>query len=74
MATCFSILAWKIPPREETGRLQSMGSKEWDTTEYAHLTPLFAWPCPAGYRMLQAHPFPGGVPADGARGPPLSKH
>ena len=25
MATHFSILAWKIPPTEETGRLQSMG-------------------------------------------------
>ena len=27
IATCFSILAWKIPWTEETGRLQSMGSK-----------------------------------------------
>ena len=26
MATCFSILAWKIPWTEEPGRLQSMGS------------------------------------------------
>ena len=25
MATCFSILAWKIPWAEEPGRLQSMG-------------------------------------------------
>ena len=25
MATCFSILAWKIPWMEEPGRLQSMG-------------------------------------------------
>ena len=25
MATCFNILAWKIPGREEPGGLQSMG-------------------------------------------------
>ena len=33
MATCSSILAWKTPWTEESGRLQSMGSKELDTTE-----------------------------------------
>ena len=34
MATRSSILAWKIPWREEPGRLQSMGvAKEPDTTE-----------------------------------------
>ena len=34
MATCYSILAWKIPWTEEPGRLQSMGShKESDKTE-----------------------------------------
>ena len=33
MATHSSILAWEIPWTEETGRLQSMGSKESDTTE-----------------------------------------
>ena len=27
MATCSSILAWKIPGTEEPGRLQSMGSQ-----------------------------------------------
>ena len=27
MATCSSILAWKIPWAEETGKLQSMGSQ-----------------------------------------------
>ena len=32
MATHFSILAWRIPWTEETGRLQSMMSKESDTT------------------------------------------
>ena len=28
MATQSSILAWEIPPREEPGRLQSMGSQK----------------------------------------------
>ena len=31
MATLSSILAWKIPQREEPGRLQSRGHKEADT-------------------------------------------
>ena len=33
MATHSSILAWRIPGREESGRLQSMGSQESDTIE-----------------------------------------
>ena len=33
MATHLSILAWGIPWTEESGRLQSMGRKESDTTE-----------------------------------------
>ena len=33
MATHFSVPAWKIPWTEETGRLQSTGRKELDTTE-----------------------------------------
>ena len=33
MATCFSILAWKIQWREEPGGLQSMGSQDSNTTE-----------------------------------------
>ena len=33
MVTHSSILAWKIPQREEPVRLQSMGHKELDTTE-----------------------------------------
>ena len=33
MATQSSILAWRIPWTEELGGLQSMGGKEWDTTE-----------------------------------------
>ena len=32
MATHSSILAWRIPWKEEPGRLQSMGSQELDTT------------------------------------------
>ena len=33
MATYSSITAWRIPWTEEAGGLQSMGCKEWDTTE-----------------------------------------
>ena len=33
MATHSSILAWKIVWTEESGRLQSMGSQELDTTQ-----------------------------------------
>ena len=33
MVTHSSILAWKIPWRENPGRLQSMGHKESDMTE-----------------------------------------
>ena len=33
MATHSSILAWRIPWTEEPGGLQSVGSKESDTTE-----------------------------------------
>ena len=33
MATHSSILAWRIPWTEETGRLQSMGSQESDMTK-----------------------------------------
>ena len=33
MATHSNILAWRIPWTEEPGGLQSMGSKELDTTE-----------------------------------------
>ena len=37
MATHSSILAWKITWTEELGRLQSMGHKESDTTEYTYI-------------------------------------
>jgi len=33
MVTHSSITAWRIPWKEEPGRLQSMGGKESDTTE-----------------------------------------
>ena len=36
MAPHSSTLAWKVPWTEETGRLQSMGSLELDTTEWLH--------------------------------------
>ena len=38
MATQSSTLAWRIPWREEPGRLQSMGHKESDTTKRLHFT------------------------------------
>ena len=36
MATYSSILTWRIPWTEETGRLQSTGSQELDTTQHQH--------------------------------------
>ena len=36
MATHSSILAWKIPWTEKPGRLQSMASQRWDTTDHVH--------------------------------------
>ena len=36
MATCFSILAWKIPWTEEPRGLQSMGMQESGITERMH--------------------------------------
>ena len=38
MATHFSILAWKIPWREEPVGLQSLGPKESDRTEVSKYT------------------------------------
>ena len=38
MATHSSTLAWRIPWREEPGKLQSLGCKESDTTERLHFT------------------------------------
>ena len=41
MVTHSSILAWRIPWTEEPGGLQSMGSKESDTTEGLKPPPHF---------------------------------
>ena len=38
MATCSSILAWKIPWTEESGKLQSMGSLGWTQLSYFTFT------------------------------------
>ena len=43
MATYSSTLSWKIPCTEEPGRLQSMGSKESDTTERLHFARSPGW-------------------------------
>ena len=40
MATHSSILAWRIPWTEESGRLQSMGSQELDTTYQLNTTTI----------------------------------
>ena len=45
MATCSSILAWKIPWTEEPGGPQSMNCKELDTTEmHTHTHTPYPWP------------------------------
>ena len=41
MATHSSILAWKIPWTEESGRLQYMGFQELDMTEHTHRSESF---------------------------------
>ena len=47
MVTHSSILAWRIPWTQETGRLQPMGLQESDTTEwlstYIHSNNLLLW-------------------------------
>ena len=42
MVTHSSVLAWRILWMEETGRLQSMGRKELDTTERLTHTQAFS--------------------------------
>ena len=71
MAPHSSTLAWKIPWMEESGRLQSMGSLESDTTERLHFhfhalekemaTPssVLAWRIPGTGK-------PGGLPSMGS--------
>ena len=44
MATHSSILTWRIPWREEPGRLQPMGHKESDTTEWFHFSYMYLLP------------------------------
>ena len=68
MATHSSTLAWKIPWTEKPGRLQSMGRKESDMTEWLHFHALekemathssvLAWRIPG---MAE----PGGLPSRG---------
>ena len=41
MATCSSILAWRIPWMEDPGGLQPMGGKALDTTEQLSLCFFF---------------------------------
>ena len=43
MATCSSILAWRIPWTEEPGKLQSMGSQELDTLSNYTTTTTTKW-------------------------------
>ena len=43
MATCSSILAWRIPWTEEPGGLQPMGHKESDTTEQRSTAQCLCW-------------------------------
>ena len=51
MATHSRTLAWRIPWREEPGRLQSTGLKESDTTErlhfhfHGHIFPYITYGC-----------------------------
>ena len=51
MATHSSTLAWRIPWREEPGRLQSMGRKDLDTTERLHFH-FFDSSCPFNYCLF----------------------
>ena len=55
MAIYSSILAWRIPLTEEPGRLQSLGHKEWDTTE--QLTLLLLHPYEDLFIMFTAALF-----------------
>jgi len=50
MAPHSSTLAWKIPWTEEPGRLQSMGRKESDTTEWLHFTSHWSYSSARGER------------------------
>ena len=55
MATCSSILAWRIPWTEEPGRLQSIGLQRVDMTKQFSLS-LFIWlHSPNPYSPLTTH-------------------
>ena len=43
MTTHSSTLAWKVPWTKEPGRLQSLGSKESDTTEHTRARLKLLW-------------------------------
>ena len=59
MATCSSILAWKIPGTEEPGRLQSKGSQRaghnWGTKHTDTWLNQAASPTPSGWRWVPSH-------------------
>ena len=64
MATHSSILAWKIPWTEKSGRLQSMVSQELDTTEQLHfaselmhIIPLYAFIHTYRYMCFYSHRY-----------------
>ena len=56
MATCSSILAWKIPWTEKPGGLQPMGHKESDTTEQISMGT-----CVCTHTQSQFHSWPLGL-------------
>ena len=69
MATHFSILAWKIPGTEESGRLQSMGCHRisyWNPKRAIAVSrgclgdATADKPCPAAVNQGSKYSFPGG--------------
>ena len=48
MATCSSILAWKIPWTEEPGRLQSWGLKDTSEQQSTHMHTI-SFLCPVSF-------------------------
>ena len=75
MATHSSILAWRIPWSKEPDRVQSMGSKELDTTEqliHTHTHTRYLWTFPGGSAVKNAGSIPGmGRSPGGENGNPL---
>ena len=67
MATRFSILAWRIPWREELGRLQSTGSQrvghDWVTITHTHtlynqLLKRQTWWTTGSFQIVRTHGLP----------------